>query len=75
MTVRVRSNTAYLVVCTQPQRDSVAIEPVSHANNAINLQHAQGRAPAELGVRTLAPGESLTLQMSIEISHDEGDPA
>lgn len=75
MTVRVRSNTGYLVVCTQPQRDSVAIEPVSHANNAINLQHAQGRAPAELGVRTLAPGESLTLQMSIEVSHDEGDPA
>ena len=73
MTVRLRSRTPYLVVCTQPGRDAIAIEPVSHVNNAVNLQQAQGRSAAELGVRTLAPGESLSLQMSIEIHNEEGD--
>ncbi|MDD0811180.1 aldose 1-epimerase [Curvibacter sp. RS43] len=75
LTVRVRSSTPYLVVCTQPSRDAVAIEPVSHVNNALALQQAGGRPAAELGLRTLAPGESLVLQMSIEVSTDEGSPA
>jgi aldose 1-epimerase len=71
--VSIRSSTPYLVVCTQHGRDAVAIEPVSHANNAVNMLHALGRSPAELGVRTLAPGESMTLQMSIEVHNPEGD--
>ncbi|MBV8620174.1 MAG: aldose 1-epimerase [Curvibacter sp.] len=73
LSVRVRSRTPYLVVCTQPGRDAIAIEPVSHANNAVNLQHALGLDPRQLGMRTLAPGESMSLAMSIEIHNDEGD--
>jgi aldose 1-epimerase len=45
----------HLVVYTSPARDSIAIEPVSHVNNAVNLaaQHA------DTGLRVLAPGATL----------------
>ena len=48
----------HLVVFTGPLRDSIAIEPVSHVNNALNL--ARSRAlPDDSGLVALAPGESL----------------
>ncbi|HVZ42736.1 MAG TPA: aldose 1-epimerase [Ramlibacter sp.] len=64
--VRVTSGLKRLVVFTNDTRDFVAIEPVSHVNNAVNL-HAAGRAAEELGLTILAPGESLLAQMAIGV--------
>ncbi len=65
---RIRSNLSRLVVFTNSTRSFVAIEPVSHVNNAINLLQA-GSAPADaLGVRVLQPGESMSAQMSIQVA-------
>jgi aldose 1-epimerase len=49
---------SHLVVFTSPARDSIALEPVSHANNALNLAAATGDATG-LGLVVLAPGETL----------------
>ena len=65
LNTHVRSNLERLVVYTHPSRDFVAIEPVSHVNNAMNLV-AGGADAAALGLRILQPGESMTVQMSIE---------
>ena len=64
--VRIRSNLSRLVVFTNGTRDFVAVEPVSHVNNAVNL-FAAGRSADELGLRVLQPGESMMGQMSIEV--------
>ena len=45
----------HLVVFTGPARDSIAIEPVSHANNAVNLAPTRG----DTGLVILAPGATL----------------
>jgi aldose 1-epimerase len=64
---RITSNMQRLVVFTNAAQDCIAIEPVSHVNNAINLV-AQGVASAEaLGVQILQPGESMTREMTIHI--------
>ena len=63
----VTSSLRAIVVYTNASRDYVAIEPVSHVNNAINLLE-QGRASAsELGVWVLQPGESMSAEMSIRV--------
>jgi aldose 1-epimerase len=64
--VRVTSNLSRLVVFTNATRDTVAIEPVSHVNNAASLVHA-GADAAALGLVTLQPGESISAQMTIEV--------
>jgi aldose 1-epimerase len=64
--VTVRSSMRRLVVFTNASRDVVAIEPVSHVNNAINLV-AAGADGEALGLRTLQPGETLTAEMSIAV--------
>jgi aldose 1-epimerase len=66
LTTTVRSNLRRVVVFTTPGRDNIAIEPVSHVNNAINLV-AAGADSEALGLHTLQPGETLTAQMSIEV--------
>jgi aldose 1-epimerase len=66
LSTTLRSNLRRVVVFTTPQRDIVAIEPVSHVNNAINLVAAGADGDA-LGLHTLQPGETLTAQMSIEV--------
>lgn len=63
--VTVRSDLTRLVVFTDTTRDYVAIEPVSHANNAVHL-YAQGASAADLGLRILQPGETMMAQMSIQ---------
>ena len=64
--VRVRSGLTRLVVFTNPAREFVAIEPVSHVNNAVQMVAAG--APAEdLGLATLQPGETMMAQMTIEV--------
>ena len=64
--IAVRSDLQRLVVFTNGSRDTIAIEPVSHVNNAINLV-AAGADGQALGLRTLQPGETLTASMSIEV--------
>ena len=64
---RVTSNLSRLVVFTNGTRDFVAIEPVSHVNNAINLLQTEAGQGDDLGIRVLAPGESISAQMSIEV--------
>jgi aldose 1-epimerase len=64
--LRVRSGLTRLVVFTHPSRDFVAIEPVSHVNNALQLV-AGGAAAADLGLATLQPGETMLAQMTIEV--------
>ena len=44
----------------------VAIEPVSHVNNAVHL-YAAGVPADDLGLRVLQPGESMMAQMAIEV--------
>jgi aldose 1-epimerase len=61
----------HLVVFTSPARDSIAIEPVSHANNAVNLAATRD----DTGLVILAPGAALsgTLTMrpfSLETNDD-----
>ena len=68
LTVRLRSSLSYLVVFTNAQRDFVAIEPVSHVNNALQLAGGDPSQAAGLGVRVLQPGESMTAQMEIEVA-------
>jgi aldose 1-epimerase len=64
--IRLSSNLSRLVVFTTPARDSIAIEPVSHVNNALALV-AQGAHASELGLVTLGPGESLTAEMTLAL--------
>jgi aldose 1-epimerase len=63
---RVNSGLSRLVVFTNDTRDFVAIEPVSHMNNAISLVDA-GADAAQLGLAILQPGESISAQMSISV--------
>lgn len=56
-----------LVVYTGATRDTVAIEPVSHVNNAVNLMARHGFTAQELGLRVLQPGESMSAEMSIRV--------
>ena len=63
----VSSNLQRLVVFTNTSRDFVAIEPVSHVNNAINIAGSRPEYLRELGVQTLQPGESMTAQMRIQV--------
>lgn len=67
LNVVVEANLSHLVVFTNASKDFVAIEPVSHANNALNLL-GQGLEANQLGVRVLDPGQSLTAQMRIAVS-------
>ena len=64
---RIASNLGRLVVFTNPTRDCVAIEPVSHVNNAVNLLQAGAGQADELGIQVLAPGESMSAHMSIQV--------
>jgi aldose 1-epimerase len=64
MHVRVTSSMTRLVVFTNDTRDYIAIEPVSHVNNAVNL-HAAGMPSSDLGLAVLPMGESIMATMTI----------
>ena len=51
----------HLVVFTSPARASIAIEPVSHVNNAVNLAAARD----DTGLVILAPGASLSGSLTL----------
>ena len=64
---RIAANLKRLVVFTNATRDFVAIEPVSHVNNAANLMASGAWSADELGLRVLQPGESMSAVMSIRV--------
>ena len=64
--VRLTSDLDHLVVFTTPERDSIAIEPVSHVNNALGLAQT-GQSASALGLRVLQPGESFSASMRIQV--------
>lgn len=64
--IQVSSDLSYLVVFTTPERPNLAIEPVSHVNNALNLAAAGGSAE-QLGVKVLQPGETFAASMHIQV--------
>ena len=66
LVIDIRSDLQRLVVFTNGGRDTIAIEPVSHVNNAINLMGAGGDGVA-LGLHVLQPGDTLTASMSIGV--------
>jgi aldose 1-epimerase len=68
---RVTSTLSRLVVFTTPQRDSIAIEPVSHINNAVNLMARTGASADELGVCILQPGQTFSCEMRIEVERTQ----
>jgi aldose 1-epimerase len=66
MHVEIESDMRRLVVFTAPEKDFIAIEPVSHTNNAMNAGNS--KESAERGVVTLAAGQSWQVSMQIAVS-------
>jgi len=69
LSTRIRYNLQRLVVFTNPTRDFVAIEPVSHVNNAVQFMQATGASADPLGLIELQPGESMSAHMHIQMEH------
>ncbi len=65
---RITSTLNRLVVFTNSTRDFVAIEPVSHVNNAFNLMSLHGGNADALGVRALQPGQSMSAELCIQVA-------
>ncbi len=66
---RVSSKLSRMVVFTHPSKDFVAVEPVSHVNNAVNLMALHVASADQLGVHVLQPGESMSCEMTIHVDH------
>lgn len=64
---RLTSPLSRLVVFTNDTKDFVAVEPVSHVNNAVNLMALNAASADSLGVCVLQPAESLCTEMSIQV--------
>jgi aldose 1-epimerase len=68
---RIEANLQHLVVYTHADLDVVAIEPVSHVNNALHLSGQGQVAPVgveqadPLGLRVAQPGETFGVQMTL----------
>lgn len=58
----------YLVFFTPVNKDFIAIEPVTHLNNAINFDN-----PELMGMRQLNPNEQITLSLEMAIETNEAD--
>jgi aldose 1-epimerase len=67
MRVRVTSALSHLVVYTHPERDNIAVEPVSHVNNALNLMAQTGARAEDLGVVILQAGQTYSCEMRIDV--------
>lgn len=61
------SNLRRLVVYTTPARNTIAIEPVSHVNNAMNMLAQTGASAQDLGVCVLQPGQTFSCEMRIAV--------
>lgn len=64
---RVISSLSRLVVYSTPQSDSIAIEPVTHVNDAVNRMAQTGASADDLGICILQPGQTLSRAMRIEV--------
>ena len=69
LNMRVRSSLSRLVVYSTPTSDSIAIEPVSHVNDAVNRMAQTGASADALGVCILQPGQTFSRAMRIEVEH------
>ncbi len=67
LAMEVQSDLPFLVVFTRPDRDNIAIEPVSHVNNALNLLARGGATADALGVQVLQSGATLRATMRIAV--------
>jgi aldose 1-epimerase len=65
LSVQLQSDVKRLVVFTTPEKDFVAIEPVSHVNNAMNAGNS--KESERHGVVVLAPGQSHHISMTIQV--------
>ena len=65
--VSLTSSLRRLVVYTNDTKDFVCVEPVSHVNNALNMLAQPGMTAEQLGVRILEPGESMSVDMRIDV--------
>lgn len=65
MRVKMESDVKRLVVFTNPDKDFIAIEPVSHVNNAMNLGNA--KESEKQGVVILQAGQSHQISMTISV--------
>jgi aldose 1-epimerase len=64
--VTIRSAEArFLHVFSPREGGFVAVEPVSHANAALNRPEGEWEA---LGLRVLAPGETMSLTTRVEVA-------
>ena len=63
---RISANVSHLVIYTKPGLNCVAIEPVSHVNDAINLMARTGATAESLGLQILKPGETFSCAMRID---------
>ena len=69
LALRISSSLRHLVVYTLPSRADIAIEPVSHVNNAMGQWPGGNPDLAALGVVTLQPGAQFSCAMRIDIQH------
>ena len=69
LNMHVLSSLSHLVVYSTPSSDSIAIEPVSHVNDAVNRMAQTGASADELGVCILQPGQTFSRAMRIEVEH------
>jgi aldose 1-epimerase len=65
--IRVSSALTRVVVFTNPQRGDIAVEPVSHVNNALSLMAQTGAKAEDLGVVVLQPGETFSCEMRVDV--------
>jgi aldose 1-epimerase len=65
--VALRSTFSRLVVFTTPEREDIALEPVSHVNNALNLLDSSPSSAQSLGVVVLQPGGHCSGSMQVNI--------
>jgi aldose 1-epimerase len=69
LNIQVRSSLSRLVVYSTPQSESIAIEPVSHVNDAVNRIAQTGASAEALGICILQPGQTYSSAMRIEVEH------
>ena len=62
LSLQMRSSTPHLVLRSHPDDDVFSIAPSSHVPNAIHMAD-----PAAHGLRSLAPGETLEMSMSLDV--------
>ncbi|MFM2036436.1 MAG: hypothetical protein RL459_1701 [Pseudomonadota bacterium] len=67
LTLRISSQTGFMVAYTKCELGFLALEPVSHVSNALQLSDSLGCDAAKLGMSSLAPGGTLRLDISIDV--------